>query len=77
MYLGSREVNNLAKLNYTRQDVDKFGNFVDLEEAVKYAGLILDTRTGDITSIEDGNKEHKRSEVIELIEKYITTGEVS
>ena len=67
----------MAKLNYTRQDVDKFANFVDLEETVKYAGLILDTRTGDITSIEDGDKKYKRSEVIELIEKYITTGEVS
>ena len=67
----------MAKLNYTRQDVAKFGDFIDLEEAVVFAGLILDTRTGDITSIEDGDKKYKRSEVIELIEKYITTGEVS
>ena len=67
----------MAKLNYTRQDVDKFGDFIDLEEAVKYAGLILDTRTGDIKSIEDGDERYNRSEVIDLIDEYITAGEVS
>ena len=67
----------MAKLNYARQDAAKFGDFIDLEEAVKYAGLILDTRTGDIKSVEDGDERYNRSEVIDLIDEYITAGEVS
>lgn len=67
----------MAKLHYTRFGGDITGDFSDLEKAVIFAGLILDTRTGDIMSIEDGDDEYKRSEAIELIDNYITTGEVS
>ena len=67
----------MAKLHYTRFGGYITGDFADLKRAVIFAGLILDTRTGDIMSIEDGNDTYKRSEVIGLIENYITTGEVS